>query len=146
MVCIVVAIDAKRQLPSTPTNGEAEPFSWQVFTHGGRKSTGRDVIEWAQTVEEYGAGEILLTSMDRDGTGGGYDLELTAAVSEAVTIPVIASGGAGSLNHLVDGFSKGKADAVLVASIFHYGQHTIQEAKAYLHANHIPIRREEHLS
>ena len=143
--CIVVAIDAKRQLPPNAANGGAEQFSWQVFTHGGRKPTGRDVIEWARTVEEYGAGEILLTSMDRDGTGKGYDLELTAAVAEAVTIPVIASGGAGSLSHLVDGLKKGKADAVLVASIFHYGQHTIQEAKAYLHANHIPIRlNEEH--
>lgn len=133
--CIVVAIDAKRHSP--------EQLSWQVFTHGGRKPTGRDVIEWAQTMEEYGAGEILLTSMDRDGTGEGYDLELTAAVSEAVTIPVIASGGAGNLSHLVDGLKKGKADAVLVASIFHYGQHTIQEAKAYLHANHIPVRFNE---
>ena len=94
-------------------------------------------------MKEYGAGEILLTSMDRDGTGEGYDLELTAAVSEAVTIPVIASGGAGSLNHLADGLKKGKADAVLVASIFHYGQHTVQEAKAYLHANHIPVRLNE---
>ncbi len=136
--CIVVAIDAKRQSP--------EHLSWQVFTHGGREPSGHDVIEWARTVEKYGAGEILLTSMDRDGTGEGYDLELTAAVSEAVTIPVIASGGAGSLSHLVDGFAKGKADAVLVASIFHYGQHTIQEAKAYLHANHIPIRLEEYQS
>ncbi len=141
--CIVVAIDAKRHVPPPSANGGAEPLSWQVFTHGGRKSTGRDVIEWARTMEKYGAGEILLTSMDRDGTGKGYDLELTAAVSVAVTIPVIASGGAGNLSHLVDGFVKGKADAVLVASIFHYGKHTIQEAKAYLHANHIPIRREE---
>ncbi len=134
--CIVVAIDAKRQSPSDSTHKQ----SWQVFTHGGRKPSGYDVIEWARTVKEYGAGEILLTSMDRDGTGKGYDLELTAAVSEAVTIPVIASGGAGNLNHLADGLKKGKADAVLVASIFHYGQHTIQEAKAYLHANDIPIR------
>ena len=141
--CIVVAIDAKCQSQPDSAHGEANQRSWQVFTHGGRKPSGHDVIEWAQTVKEYGAGEILLTSMDRDGTGEGYDLELTAAVSEAVTIPVIASGGAGSLNHLADGLKKGKADAVLVASIFHYGHHTVQEAKAYLHANHIPVRLNE---
>ena len=141
--CIVVAIDAKRQTPPDSANGEGTQPSWQVFTHGGRESSGRDAIEWAQTVEKNGAGEILLTSMDRDGTGEGYDVDLTAAVADAVTIPVIASGGAGSLSHLADGFAKGKADAVLVASIFHYGQHTIREAKAYLHANAIPVRFNE---
>ncbi len=143
--CIVVAIDAKRRPTAPLSSGHPAVLSWEVFTHGGRTPTGRDVIEWALTVERYGAGEILLTSMDRDGTGEGYDLELTAAVSAAVTIPVIASGGAGQLRHLHDGLETGKADAVLVASIFHYGQHTIQEAKAYLHTHHVPVRLcEEH--
>ncbi|HET6369564.1 MAG TPA: imidazole glycerol phosphate synthase subunit HisF [Nitrospiria bacterium] len=126
---IVVAIDAKR-------NGDG----WEVFTHGGRRPAGRSAVNWARGVEAMGAGEILLTSMDRDGTRAGYDLELTRAVAEAVGIPVIASGGAGDLVHLYDGLSAGKADAVLVASIFHYRHHTIQEAKAYLREKGISIR------
>ena len=132
--CIVVAIDAKQASPS------AASLQWEVFTHGGRRSTGLDAVEWAQRMERFGAGEILLTSMDRDGTQDGYDLDLTAAVSEAVSIPVIASGGAGRLEHLLDGFTHGKADAVLAASIFHYRTHTIQEAKQYLHDHGIPVR------
>ena len=127
--CIVVAIDAKRT-----------GSRWEVFTHGGRNATGLDAVEWARTMESYGAGEILLTSMDRDGTKEGYDLALTAAVSDAVLLPVIASGGAGSLEHLYEGFAKGKADAVLAASIFHYRQHTIREAKDYLRFRGIPVR------
>lgn len=127
--CIVVAIDAKRA-----------GSRWEVFTHGGRNATGLDAVEWARTMESYGAGEILLTSMDRDGTKEGYDLALTAAVSDAVNLPVIASGGAGSLEHLYEGFALGKADAVLAASIFHYRQHTIREAKDYLRARGVPVR------
>ncbi len=130
--CIVVAIDAKkRAAPAT---------SWEVFTHGGRKPTGIDAVEWAKKMEGYGAGEILLTSMDQDGRQNGYDLELTAAVSNAVSIPVIASGGVGTLEHLYDGFIKGRADAVLAASIFHYRTHTIPEAKSYLRQKGIPVR------
>jgi cyclase len=132
--CIVVAIDAKRE--ASGANGGR----WGVYTHGGRRSAGKDAIEWARTVEDLGAGEILLTSMDRDGTGAGYDLELTRAVSEAVGIPVIASGGAGTLAHLADGVTEGKADAVLVASIFHFGQHTVGEAKRYLRERGVPVR------
>ena len=127
--CIVVAIDAKR-------SGD----SWGVFTHGGRKSAGLDAVDWARKMAAFGAGEILLTSMDRDGTKEGYDLALTAAVSAAVEIPVIASGGAGTLEHLYEGFAKGKADAVLAASIFHYRQHTIREAKDYLRTRGISVR------
>jgi len=127
--CIVVAIDAKQ-------SGQM----WEVFTHGGRRSTGLDAVEWARKMAAFGAGEILLTSMDRDGTKEGYDLALTAAIAEAVEIPVIASGGAGTLEHLYEGFAKGKADAVLAASIFHYRQHTIREAKEYLRARGIPVR------
>jgi cyclase len=126
---IVVAIDAKR-------GGDG----WEVFTHGGRRPTGRSAVSWARRVEAMGAGEILLTSMDRDGTRAGYDLELTRAVADAVGIPVIASGGAGGLVHLYEGLSAGKADAVLVASIFHYRHHTIQEAKAYLREKGVAIR------
>ncbi|MBI3357479.1 MAG: imidazole glycerol phosphate synthase subunit HisF [Nitrospirae bacterium] len=129
--CIVVAIDAKRS---------ATAGRWEVFTHGGRNSTGLDAIEWAERMEQYGAGEILLTSMDQDGQQSGYDLGLTAAVSGAVSIPVIASGGVGTLEHLYDGFAKGKADAVLAASIFHFRTFTIPQAKAYLRERGIPVR------
>ncbi|WP_269537930.1 imidazole glycerol phosphate synthase subunit HisF [Cerasicoccus fimbriatus] len=128
--CIVVAIDAKRVAPG----------KWEVFTHGGRNPTGLDAIEWAQKVTELGAGEILLTSMDADGTKDGYDCELTRAVSEAVTIPVIASGGAGNLEHLVDVLQDGKASAVLAASIFHFGTYTIREAKEALASAALPVR------
>ncbi len=128
--CIVVAIDAK----------QTAPMRWEVFTHGGRKNTGLDAIEWAREVAKRGAGEILLTSMDRDGTKDGFDLELTAAVSSAVSVPVIASGGVGKLQDLVDGIQKGKADAVLAASIFHYGQHTVQEAKQYMAGHGVAVR------
>ena len=129
--CIVVAIDAKR------VSGENR---WDVFTHGGRKPTGLDAVEWAKRMEEYGAGEILLTSMDQDGQQSGYDLGLTAGVSSRVSIPVIASGGVGTLEHLYDGFVKGKADAVLAASIFHFKTFTIPQAKAYLKERGIPVR------
>lgn len=131
--CIVVAIDAKRS---------AAPGRWEVFTHGGRNATGLDAVEWAERMEQYGAGEILLTSMDEDGRQSGYDLSLTAAVSERVSIPVIASGGAGTLDHLYDGFAKGKADAVLAASIFHFRTYTIPQAKRYLRERGIPVRLE----
>jgi cyclase len=129
--CIVVAIDAKRQAEG----------GWHVYTHGGRKDTGIDAIAWARQVTALGAGEILLTSMDRDGTKIGFDLELTRAVSDAVDVPVIASGGVGTLDHLADGVTIGGADAVLAASIFHYGQHTVGEAKALMAARGIPVRR-----
>lgn len=128
--CIVVAIDAKK-------TGDNQ---WEVFTHGGRKPTGLDAVEWAQNMERLGAGEILLTSMDRDGTKAGFDLALTRAVSDAVGIPVIASGGVGGLQDLADGIKIGKADAVLAASIFHYGQHTVQEAKRFMAEQRIPMR------
>ena len=128
--CIVVAIDAKR-------SGDNQ---WEVFSHGGRKATGIDVIAWAQKMAALGAGELLLTSMDRDGTKSGFDLALTAAVSDAVPIPVIASGGVGGLQDLADGIKLGRADAVLAASIFHYGQHTIAEAKQFMSAQQIPMR------
>ncbi|HMZ54595.1 MAG TPA: imidazole glycerol phosphate synthase subunit HisF [Nitrospira sp.] len=131
--CIVVAIDAKRQ----EAGGQ-----WQGYTHGGRKATGLDAVEWAQRMEGYGAGEILLTSMDQDGRQNGYDLALTAAVSARLSIPVIASGGVGTLEHLYDGLVKGKADAVLAASIFHYRTHTIQQAKTYLRERGVPVRLE----
>jgi len=128
--CIVVAIDAK----------QTSPGKWQVFTHGGRNNTGLDAIEWAQKVAELGAGEILLTSMDRDGTKAGFDLGLTRAVADAVSIPVIASGGVGTLEHLAEGVSQGRADAVLAASIFHFGEHTVLEAKALMRARGIEVR------
>ncbi len=128
--CIVVAIDAKRD----------EAGGWQVHTHGGRRPTGRDVVAWAKEVTSLGAGEILLTSMDRDGTKGGFDLALTRAVSDAVTVPVIASGGVGTLAHLADGVTDGHADAVLAASIFHYGTFTVGEAKRYMAERGIPMR------
>ena len=135
--CIVVAIDAKR---SSRNNGNSGDNQWEVFSHGGRKATGLDVIEWAQKMAALGAGELLLTSMDRDGTKSGFDLALTAAVSDAVHIPVIASGGVGGLQDLADGIKLGRADAVLAASIFHYGQHTIGEAKQFMAAQQIPMR------
>lgn len=128
--CIVVAIDAK----------QVAPGKWEVFTHGGRKATGLDAIEWAKKMEQLGAGEILLTSMDRDGTKSGFDLGLTRGVSDAISIPVIASGGVGGLQDLADGIKLGKADAVLAASIFHYGQHTVQEAKRFMAQQGIPMR------
>jgi len=114
--------------------------SWQVHSHGGRRPAGRDAVEWAREVEELGAGEILLTSMDRDGTGDGYDLALTRAVAEAVSVPVIASGGVGRLEHLREGLVEGRADAALVASLFHFGQHTVPEAKRYLDERGVPVR------
>lgn len=132
--CIVVAIDAKQQ------SSDAQTPLWKVYIHGGRTATGLDVIMWAKRMEEYGAGEILLTSMDRDGRKDGYDLALTSAVSDAVTIPVIASGGAGTLEHLYDGIVTGKADAVLAASIFHYQEFTIRQVKEYLKLRGIPVR------
>jgi len=134
--CTVVAIDAKQ-------TGEG---AWEVFTHGGRKSVGLDVVEWARRVVELGAGEILLTSMDRDGTKDGYDLEITAAVSEAVSVPVVASGGAGEPSHLADAIEFGKADAALAASIFHFREFTIDETKQVMHERGIPVRWREHLS
>jgi len=132
--CIVCAIDAKM----------IEPGRWEVFTHGGRRPTGLDAVQWAQKVCALGAGEILLTSMDRDGTGKGFDLALTRAVSDAVPVPVIASGGVGNLDHLADGVSQGHADAVLAASIFHFGQHTILEAKELMAKRGINIRMPLH--
>lgn len=128
--CIVVAIDAKR-------TGEGK---WEVFTHGGRTQTGLDAIEWAVKMQQMGAGEILLTSMDRDGTKNGFDLELTRAVSDALDIPLIASGGVGNLAHLAEGVIKGHADAVLAASIFHYGEYTVRQAKEYMASRHIEVR------
>jgi cyclase len=128
--CIVVAIDAKARAQG----------GWEVFTHGGRRPTGRDAVEWACEVERLGAGEILLTSMDRDGTRQGFDLALTRAISDAVGIPVIASGGVGTLQHLADGVTLGRADAVLAASIFHFGEHTVREAKEFMAAQGIAVR------
>ena len=128
--CIVVAIDAK----------QTGPDKWEVFTHGGRRNTGIDAIEWARRVEALGAGEILLTSMDRDGTKNGFDLGLTRAVSDAVRIPVIASGGVGSLAHLAEGVTTGRADAVLAASIFHFGTHSVHEAKVFMRERGIEVR------
>ncbi|MGA2220643.1 MAG: imidazole glycerol phosphate synthase subunit HisF [Verrucomicrobiia bacterium] len=138
--CIVVAIDAKRIHPNTPTLQHSSASRWEVFTHGGRKPTGLDAIEWARRVEALGAGEILLTSMDTDGTKRGYDVELTRAVSEAVSIPVIASGGAGTLEHMADVLGEGKADAVLAASIFHFGEYTVLQVKQFLRQKGIPVR------
>ncbi len=128
--CIVVAIDAK----------QVAPGQWHVFTHGGRNDTRLDAIEWAKKVEALGAGEILLTSMDRDGTKNGFDLALTRGVSDAVKIPVIASGGVGNLQHLADGVSEGRADAVLAASIFHFGEYTVRQAKEYMASRGIEVR------
>ena len=128
--CIVVAIDAK----------QVSPGRWEIFTHGGRKPTGLEAVSWAQKMENLGAGEILLTSMDRDGTKSGFDIELTRAISDSVNIPVIASGGVGNLQHLADGIQKGHADAVLAASIFHYGEYTVQQAKKFMSDQNIPVR------
>ncbi len=130
--CIVVAIDAKRR---------PDGSGWDVYTHGGRKNAGLDAVAWAKQMAEFGAGEILLTSMDRDGTKSGFDLELTRAVTDAVPVPVIASGGVGTLDDLADGITKGGADAVLAASIFHFGEHTVGEAKALMAARGIPVRQ-----
>ncbi|SFP67274.1 imidazole glycerol phosphate synthase subunit hisF [Nitrosomonas cryotolerans] len=133
--CIVVAIDAKQ------VHHQHNPPRWEVFTHGGRKATGIDAIEWAKKMQTLGAGELLLTSMDRDGTRNGFDLALTRAISDAVDIPVIASGGVGNLDHLVDGILQGHADAVLAASIFHYGEYTVQQAKQYMAQHDIEVRQ-----
>jgi cyclase len=132
--CIVVAVDARRR------QSEDASMGWEVYTHGGRTPTGLDAIEWARRVSDLGAGEILLTSMDRDGTKKGFDLELTRAVADAVPVPVIASGGVGTLQHLADGVSKGRADAVLAASIFHYGEFTVGQAKAFMAQQGILMR------
>lgn len=132
--CIVVAIDAKK------VSAQGEEDKWEIFTHGGRKPTGLDAIEWAKKMVELGAGEILLTSMDQDGVKSGYDLGVTRAISEAVNVPVIASGGVGNLDHLVDGIKEGKADAVLAASIFHFNEYSIPEAKHYMQERGIEVR------
>jgi cyclase len=151
--CIVVAIDAKRRVDSVDSakrrvdsadhakrRVDSEDSAWDVYTHGGRKNTGLDAVAWARQMAEHGAGEILLTSMDRDGTQSGFDLPLTRAVADAVPVPVIASGGVGSLDHLAQGIQAGGADAVLAASIFHYGQHTVREAKEFLAGRGITMR------
>ena len=131
--CIVVAIDAKQV-------EQGESPRWEIFTHGGRKPTGIKAIEWAKKMADFGAGEILLTSMDRDGTKNGFDLDLTSRISDAVNVPVIASGGVGNLQHLVDGIVEGKADAVLAASIFHFGEHSVPEAKQYMAQRGVNVR------
>ncbi len=160
--CIVVAIDAKRVVAHDPDFHPPLPWAddpkyadlflsqsaihnpqsamWEVYTHGGRKPMGIDAVKWARKMEEYGAGEILLTSMNQDGQKTGYDLELTRAVADAVTIPVIASGGVGNLEHIYEGFTKGKADAALAASIFHFKEYTIRQAKEYLKERNVPVR------
>ncbi len=138
--CIVVAIDAKRAGRAGQGDGQGEGPRFEVFTHGGRRETGIDAVNWAKRMAEYGAGEILLTSMDRDGTKAGFDIQLTRAVADAVSIPVIASGGVGGLDHLVEGVRDGRASAVLAASIFHFGAHRVSEAKAYMNENGIPMR------
>ncbi len=132
--CIVVAIDAKR------ISAEGEPARWEIFTHGGRNPASLDAVAWARKMVDYGAGEILLTSMDRDGTRAGFDLELTRAVSDAVSVPVIASGGVGNLEHLAEGILQGHADAVLAASIFHFGEYTIEQAKCFMQDKGIEVR------
>lgn len=132
--CIVVAIDAKQ------VSGPGEPLRWEIFTHGGRRPTGIDAVAWAQRMAEYGAGEILLTSMDQDGMKNGFDLGVTRAISDAVPVPVIASGGVGNLQHLVDGVTEGHADAVLAASIFHFGEYTVAEAKQYMAERGVEVR------
>lgn len=143
--CIVVAIDAKRRsgadVHRLDVQGRPAGEGWDVYSHGGRKNTGLDAVTWARQMANFGAGEILLTSMDRDGTKAGFDLELTRAVSDSVSVPVIASGGVGTLDHLADGIQLGGADAVLAASIFHYGEFTVAQAKAHMAARGIPVRR-----
>ena len=142
--CIVVAIDAKRRSAQDAqrlgADGHPVGMGWDVYSHGGRKNTGLDALAWAKRMAEYGAGEILLTSMDKDGTKSGFDLALTRAVSDAVAVPVIASGGVGTLEHLADGVTQGGADAVLAASIFHFGTYTVREAKEYMASRNIPVR------
>jgi len=139
--CIVVAIDAKRRVnPDPDATARADHSGWDVYTHGGRKNTGLDAVAWARQMAEFGAGEILLTSMDRDGTKIGFDLPLTRAISDAVSVPVIASGGVGALEHLSEGIRIGGADAVLAASIFHYGEFTVGQAKALMARDGIPVR------
>ena len=144
--CIVVAIDAKRRSPGARSglageaNAEGVADGWEVFTHGGRKPTGLDAVEWARRMQLLGAGEILLTSMDRDGTREGFDLALTRAIAEAVDVPIIASGGVGTLEHLAQGVLSGGADAVLAASIFHYGEFTVRQAKVYMAGKGIEVR------
>mgnify|MGYP001169674212 FL=1 len=142
--CIVVAIDAKRRSAEDAlrldAQGQKMGDGWDVYSHGGRKNTGLDAVTWARQMADFGAGEILLTSMDRDGTKAGFDLELTRAVSDAVGVPVIASGGVGTLDHLADGIQLGRADAVLAASIFHYGEFTVAQAKAHMAQRGIPVR------
>ena len=142
--CIVVAIDAKRRTPEDEmrvgADGKAVGAGWDVYSHGGRKNTGLDAVQWATGMARRGAGEILLTSMDRDGTKSGFDLQLTRAVADAVSVPVIASGGVGNLDHLADGVQQGGADAVLAASIFHYGEYTVQQAKERMRERGIPVR------
>jgi cyclase len=132
--CIVVAIDARK------VSKAEEPARWEIFTHGGRQATGIDAIDWAKKMAEFGAGELLLTSMDRDGTKAGFDLDLTRRICDSVSIPVIASGGVGNLQHLADGVTLGGASAVLAASIFHYGEYTVRQAKAYMAERGIPVR------
>ena len=141
--CIVVAIDAKRRSAEDAmrlVNGQPAGAGWDVYSHGGRKNTGLDAVQWAADMARRGAGEILLTSMDRDGTKAGFDLQLTRAVADAVSVPVIASGGVGTLDHLADGVQQGGADAVLAASIFHYGEYTVAQAKARMAERGIPVR------
>jgi cyclase len=138
--CIVVAVDAKRIEGDAPPLAESALPRWEVFTHGGRRPTGLDAVAWGRRMQLLGAGEILLTSMDRDGTRNGFDLELTRAFSDALDIPVIASGGVGSLDHLVDGIVQGRADAVLAATIFHYGEYTVRQAKAHMARCGVEVR------
>jgi cyclase len=138
--CIVVAIDAKQKRSAVSGQRSAENLGWEIYVHGGRTPTDLDAVEWAQRMESYGAGEILLTSMDRDGTKAGYDIELTRAIADAVTIPVIASGGVGTLQHIYEGLTAGGADAALAASIFHYREYTIRECKAFLAERGVRVR------